>query len=316
MLPARWHSEKPGRISRGAFFKSPMTPAIQSEFAPWSISYPITFALFVVACGYFRGWLRLRSTSPNLILPWQLAAFKSGMFALWMALGSPLRTLHHELLSIHMVDHVLLMAVAPPLILLGAPLRSFVQALPQRFLRAASAGFLSWSPVRQLGHILGHPVFCWLAAVIALIGWHVPAAFELAMRSSLWHVFEYACFFGTGLLFWWPVIQPWRDVARSPQWSTVLYLFFATFPCDMLSAFLTFCDRVVYPCYLSGNQHFGISPLQDQEYAGALMWVCVTFIYLVPAVVITTQLLSSPRSPSDLVPSKVLADKVYTGTTG
>jgi len=312
MLPARWHSEKAGRISRGAFFKSPMTPAIHSEFASWSISYPITFALFFVACGYFRGWLRLRSTSLNLILPWQPAAFMSGMFALWMALGSPLRTLHHELLSIHMVDHVLLMAVAPPLILLGAPFRSFAQALPQRLFEA-SAAFVSWFFEQRLGRVIGNPIFCWVAAVIALIAWHVPAAFELAMRSNLWHAFEYACFFGTGLLFWWPVIRPWPAVASWLRWSTVLYLFFATFPCDMLSAFLTFCDRVVYPCYLSGNQHFEISPLQDQEYAGALMWVCVTFIYLVPAVVITTQLLSSPRPQTDLVSTKVLADKAYMG---
>jgi cytochrome c oxidase assembly factor CtaG len=235
----------------------------------------------------------------------------SGMFALWLALGSQLRTLHHELLSIHMVQHVLLMAVAPPLILLGAPLRSFVHALPQRFVSEARAGFLSWSPIRRsgqrLGRVLGHSIFCWLAAVVALIGWHIPAAFELAMRSNLWHAFEYACFFGTGLLFWWPVIQPWPNVARSPQWTIVLYLFLATFPCDMLSAFLTFCDRVVYPCYLPGKWHFGISPLQDQEYAGALMWVCVTFIYLVPAVVITTQMLSSPRSPTDLVPRESLS---------
>ena len=290
-----------------------MTPAIQSEFAPWSISFPVTFVLFIVACGYLHGWSRLRSTVPNPILPRQLAAFMSGMFALWIALGSPLRTLHHELLSIHMVDHVLLMAVAPPLILLGAPFRSFVQALPQRFVREASAGFLAWFPMRQLGQrlgrLLGHPIFCWLAAVIVLIGWHIPAAFELAMRSNLWHEFEYASFFATGLLFWWPVIQPWPNVAWSPRWSTVLYLFVATFPCDMLSAFLTFCDRVVYPCYLVGNRRFGISPLQDQEYAGALMWVCVTFIYLFPAVVITTQLLSSPRPPMDLVPAKVSADK-------
>jgi cytochrome c oxidase assembly factor CtaG len=296
-----------------------MTPEIQSEFAPWSISFPVTFALFLVACDYIRGWLRIRSSSPNLILHWQIAAFMTGMFALWIALGSPLRALHHELLSIHMVQHVLLMAVAPPLILLGAPFRSFVQALPQRFVREARAAFVSWSPMprlgQRLGRVLGHPIFCWLAAVIALIGWHIPAAFELAMRSNLWHAFEYACFLGTGLLFWWPVIRPWSNVARSPRWSIVLYLFFATFPCDMLSAFLTFCDRVVYPCYLSGKRHFGISPLQDQEYAGALMWVCVTLIYLVPAVVITTQMLSSPCSPTDLVLSKVLGDKAYMGRT-
>jgi cytochrome c oxidase assembly factor CtaG len=156
-----------------------------------------------------------------------------------------------------------------------------------------------------LGRVLGNPIFCWLAAVIALIGWHVPAAFDLAMRSNPWHEFEYACFFGTGLLFWWPVIQPWPNMARSPRWSTVLYLFFATFPCDLLSAFLTFCERIVYPCYLPGNRHFGISPLQDQEYAGALMWVCVTFVYLLPAVIITTQLLSHSHDASRVSSSQV-----------
>jgi putative membrane protein len=288
-----------------------MTAAIQSDFAPLSISYSVTFVLLLVACGYFRGWWRLRSTSPDLILRWQPAAFMSGMFALWIALGSPLRTLHHELLSIHMVDHVLLMAVAPPLILLGAPFRSFAQALPQRFVREASAVFLSWSSkrilVQQLGRLLRNPIFCWLVAVLALIGWHIPAAFELAMHSDAWYRFEYASFFGAGLLFWWPVLQPSPNVTWSPRWSTVLYLFFATFPCDMLSAFLTFCDRVVYPCYLSPNRHFSISPLHDQEYAGALMWVCVTFVYLFPAVVITTQLLSSPRSysPNPLSSSQI-----------
>ena len=273
-----------------------MTPAIPSAFEPWSVSVPVTIAVFFAASVYLRGWSRLRSTIPSVISPWQLAAFMNGMFAVWIALGSPLRAFHHELLSIHMVDHVLLMAVAPPLILLGAPFRVFMHGLPQWFVRESLAGFLRWPPVQRLGRALGHPMFCWLAATVALIGWHVPAAFELGMRSDGWHEVEYTCFFGAGLLFWWPVIQPWPNVAQWPRWSIVLYLFFATLPCDALSAFLTFCDRVVYPCYLSGNRHFGISPLQDQEYAGALMWVCVTFVYLVPAVLITTQLLSTPSA--------------------
>ncbi len=273
-----------------------MTPAISSALEPWSVSFPVTLALFLAASVYLRGWSRLRSTIPNVISPWQLAAFMNGMFAVWIALGSPLRTFHHELLSIHMVDHVLLMAVAPPLILLGAPFRVFMHGLPRWFVREWLAGSLRWSPVQRLGCALGHPMFCWLAATVALIGWHVPAAFELGMRSEGWHEVEYACFLSAGLLFWWPVIQPWPNVAQWPRWSIVLYLFFATLPCDALSAFLTFCDRVVYPCYLSGTGHFGISPLQDQEYAGALMWVCVTFVYLVPAVLITTQLLSTPSA--------------------
>jgi len=101
------------------------------------------------------------------------------------------------------------MAVAPPLILLGAPFRVFMHGLPQWFVREWLAGFLRWSPVQRLGRALVIRCFAGLAATVALIGWHVPAAFELGMRSDGWHEVEYACFFGAGLLFWWPVVQPW-----------------------------------------------------------------------------------------------------------
>ena len=121
-----------------------------------------------------------------------------------------------------------------------------------------------------------------------------PWVFDLALRWSWLHELEHASFFAAGLLFWWPVIQPWPSVARWPRWSIPLYLFCATLPCDLLSGFLVFCDRVVYSSYLSTPSPFNISPLQDQQFAAALMWTCVTIILLVPAVVVTMQLLS-PR---------------------
>ena len=93
-------------------------------------------------------------------------------------------------------------------------------------------------------------------------------------------------------MFWWPVIQPWPSSARWPRWSIPLYLFCATLPCDALSAFLVFCDRVVYRPYLSAPRVFAISPLADQQSAAALMWVSVTIILLVPAVVVTMQILA------------------------
>jgi len=107
------------------------------------------------------------------------------------------------------------------------------------------------------------------------------------MRSARWHEFEHASFFAAGLLFWWPVVQPWPSLARWPQWSVPLYLFLATLPCDALSAFLTFCNRVVYPHYRSAYRLFNISSLGEQECAGVLMWVCVTFFYLVSLAVVT-----------------------------
>jgi cytochrome c oxidase assembly factor CtaG len=97
------------------------------------------------------------------------------------------------------------------------------------------------------------------------------------------------------MLLWWPVIQPWPSVAKWSAWFIPSYLFLATLPCDALSAFLTFYDRVVYSSYRSAPAIFGRPPLQDQQFAGALTWICVTFIYMVPAVLITIQMLS-PRS--------------------
>ena len=152
--------------------------------------------------------------------------------------------------------------------------------------------------MKRLGHLITNPAFGWLAAAFALIGWHVPAVFELALRRSWLHELEHASFLAAGLLFWWPVIQPWPSVARWPRWSIPLYLFCATLPCDALSAFLAFCDRVIYSSYLSAPRLLNISPLEDQQFAAVLMWTCVTIILLVPAVIVTMQLLAPQHAHS------------------
>ena len=120
----------------------------------------------------------------------------------------------------------------------------------------------------------------------------IPAAFTLAMQSHTWHAIELASFFLTGLLFWWPVVQSWRHASTSSGWSIVVYLFLATLPCDALSAFLVFSERVAYPMYLSTPRHSGLSVLEDQQMAGALMWTAVTIVYLVAGAMLSTRLLS------------------------
>jgi cytochrome c oxidase assembly factor CtaG len=272
-----------------------MSVAIKTAFDSWALPLPVTLALLLITCVYLRGWLHLRKAFPHMISVAQFAAFISGVSALWLAIGSPVNALDDELLTFHMVQHLLLMAVAPPLILLGAPIMPLLHGLPQRFVRGALGPIFRQRAVQWGEGFVTHPVFCLLAASLAVIAWHYPPLFELGLKSSWWHEVEHACFLTTGLLFWWPVVQPWPSVARWPRWSTPLYLFLATLPCDALSAFLAFCDRVVYLPYAAGPQLAGVSPLGDQEFAGALMWVCITFIYLIPAVVVTIQLLSSSR---------------------
>jgi putative membrane protein len=264
----------------------------QAGLESWSFPLPVTLSLAVTAVLYLRGWIRVRSAAPNAIPAWRLGAFMAGLASLWIAVGSPLVAFDDELLTIHMIQHVILMALAPGLILLGAPALPFLHGLHQGLVRSVLGPALHWQLLRRLGHTLTHPAICWLSAMGALVAWHVPGLFELGLRSELWHRLEHASFFATGLLFWWPVVQPWPSIARWPRWRIPLYLFMATLPCDVLSAFLAFCDRVVYTSYLHMPQTFSLSPLQDQECAGALMWLCATFIYVIPAVVITVQILS------------------------
>jgi putative membrane protein len=283
-----------------------MSPQAQAVLQSWSMPGGIDLTICLAAFVYVRGWFRLRSVFPNLISISRLAAFLSGLFSLWLAIGSPLEAFDDLSLSMHMVQHLLLMAVAPPLILLGAPALPLLRGLPPWIIRGAFGPFVRWAPVRWLGRFLTQPAICWLAATAALIGWHVPATFELALRSDFWHYVEHACFFTTSLLFWWPVIQPFPSDARWPQWSIPLYLFFGMLPGGALGAFLTFCDRVLYRTYASAPLLFSVSPLEDQVFAGALMWVFGSFVYLVPAVFITIRFLSPQETHRQNQPREVL----------
>jgi cytochrome c oxidase assembly factor CtaG len=226
---------------------------------------------------------------------WRLAAFSCGVLALWAVIGSSLAAMDHHLLTAHMAQHLLLMTVSAPLTLLGAPVIVLLNGLPKPFARFVSGPLLHRSPMRTLGRLVTHPMFCWFAGTATVVAWHIPSLFELGMGSAPWHEVEYACFFAAGILFWWPVIRPWPSLATWSTWGVPLYLFLATLPCDVLSAFLTFCGRVVYPHYLSVHRIFNISVLEDQQCAGALMWVWVTFVYLAPAAVVTIQTLSPQR---------------------
>ena len=256
----------------------------------------VTSTLAGTALVYLRGWMTLRRVFPTLISGWRLAAFTSGLVLVGIAVVSPLTSLDHQLLTIHMVKHLLLMTVIAPLILAGTPRFPLVCGLPKLFIRSHPP--IDRLAARWLEHCRRHPAVCWLAGTAAVIGWHLPAAFQSGMRSHGMHTLEDISFLAAGLLFWWPIVQSSPSATSSSRWSMALYLFLATLPCDILSAFLVFCNRLVYPFYLSAPHRFSMLPLADQECAGALMWVWVTFAYLIPAVVITVQILSPSNSRS------------------
>ena len=276
-----------------------MNSIADAVFSPWDLSPWLLIPTLAIALVYTRGWWQLQRRAPHRCNPSQLVAFYAGLLTILIALLSPLDAFAGWLLTVHMIQHLLLMMVAPPLILYGAPYVPLLFGLPDKLLKDGVGPFLTWPLLRRMAHFISHPIFCWSAFVLTNVAWHLPPMYELALRSPGWHQVEHECFLATALLFWWPVIQPWPWVASTPRWTTILYLFLADFQNTALSAFFVFYERVLYPSYQNAPRLTDMTALEDQAAAGAIMWVVGSIFFLVPVGLITIEVLTARRvSPS------------------
>jgi putative membrane protein len=266
---------------------------------------PLTLLSVGSSMVYFHGWQKLRVNPGGSVPLWRSICFPSGLLLICLATSSPLATLDDELLTAHMVQHLLLMTVAPFLILLSRPKMPLLHGLPVKFVRSALGPVSRTRLAHSMARLWGRPVFCWVVSVGVLVLWHVPFVFNAALKSEVWHVIEHSSFLASGFLFWSPLVPSHRS-HESARWSLVLYFFLATLPCDILSAFLVFSDRVVYSVYLTQRHFSNWSVLDDQQCAGALMWTSITILYLVPAAALTIRLLGAKHaSVEDLLRSGV-----------
>ena len=254
------------------------------------------FALLAAAWIYVRGWRQLHRQMPSRYTKDRLILFLVGLATIFVALASPLDAFGSLLLEAHMVQHLLLIMIAPLLILAGQPVLPLLRGLPHGWMKNGLGPFLRWRALRNVGGALVSPVFAFLAMAIAVIFWHLPRFYELGLRSQGWHQVEHACFFFGGLLFWWPVVQVWPSHSRTPRWAIIPYLLLADLVNTGLSAFLIFSRHVVYPTYALAPRLWGTSALGDQAVAGGIMWVPGSIVYLIPAVVVAMKALDSGRA--------------------
>jgi putative membrane protein len=269
------------------------TTNIADLFTRWDIPWIVTSALALSTLVYVRGWANIRSTRPAQFSVGRLAAFLAGIVALFVAVASPLDTFSESLLFMHMAQHFVLMSIAPPLIVLGAPVVPMLRGLPRWMIRRLLRRLFVSRALPAAGRFLTRPRVAWIAMNAAYIGWHIPRAYEFALASENCHNFEHACFFFTNLIFWWAIIRPWPSRPLQSRWVLIPYLVLADMVNTGVSAFLCFAGRLLYPSYDAIPRPFGLSALNDQAAAGAFMWVIGSMIYLIPAVVIVAQLLSS-----------------------
>ena len=270
-----------------------MDSVVTAALASWKLDPRAIAILACTAFVYLRGWLRVRRQIQDERDVARLAAFLGGLAALFVATQSPLDAFDGLLLSAHMTQHMLLMMIAPPLLLLGHPMVPLLRGLPKPFVKEGLAPFLTWPALRRVFRFLVTLPVAWLAFAVSTILWHVPATYELALRSPSWHAAQHASFFWTGIFFWWPVIEPGSIKRRWPQWTIIPYLLSADIVNTALSAFFVFSGRLLYPAYSTVHLS-GVSAQDDQILAGGIMWVPGSLVYLLPAFVFAMRVVAGP----------------------
>ena len=283
-----------------------LSPAESALFS-WRFEPFPALALFVAAILYWRGWERLSTQLPQRFPVERFWSFLAGLAVVYIAIASPLDAFAGWLLTVHMVQHLLLTMVAPPLILLGNPLLPVLSGLPRGVAGSAMAPFLTDPMLNRLGRFLVHPLFAGPIFMLSNVLWHTPELYDLALRSMGWHVVEHVCFLSTAILFWWPIVQPWPMRPTWPRWAIIPYLLAADLQNTALSGLLTFYDGVLYPTYAVAPRISSLSAIDDQAAAGAVMWVPGSVVFLLPVAIIAIQYLSPQRKP--IQPPREIAPK-------
>lgn len=276
-------------------------PPAESVLYSWAFQPVPAAGLLVAAVLYSRGWTRLHRQVPRRFPVERLVSFLAGLAVIYIALASPLDAFAGWLLVIHMVQHLLLTMVAPPLLLLGFPTLPILSGLPRGFVRNAIGPFLNAPVVHRIGSFFVHPLVAGPLFILSNVAWHVPALYDLALSSPLWHQLEHLCFLGTAVLFWWPVVQPWPSRPQVPRWAIIPYLLAADLQNTALAGFLSFYEGVLYATYANAPRISGLSAQADQAGAGAVMWVPGSIAFLAPVGIIAMSYLS-PKRPDHADP--------------
>jgi cytochrome c oxidase assembly factor CtaG len=260
----------------------------------WELDPTIVIPLLLAGTMYLAGITRLwRRAGPGHGVTFiQATAFAAGWLTLALALVSPLHRLGERLIAAHMVQHVILMTIAAPLLVLGRPVVAMVWALPRAGRRAAGA-LSRLRPIAGAWRFVSLPFAATALQAVALWVWHVPRWYDAAVSNDALHALEHVCFVSTAMLFWWAMLHLARSRAGSGR--AIVYVVASGAQSGALGVLLTFARSPMYPAYRD-TAAWGITPLQDQQLAGLIMWIPAGVIYLVAALCFANRWFSLGRA--------------------
>jgi putative membrane protein len=249
-------------------------PAPHDVWAAWDLDPALLVTIAVAGWIYGRG-LRTRSDTVSR----RAWCFAGGLAVLVVALESPLDAMSSALASAHMVQHILLLLAAAPLMVLSAPFGALVRGTPSVVVRIFARRRKLIRLTQRIVRALRDPIFAWMLHVGAIWFWHAAVPYNAALQSETIHLVEHGSFLITGILFWRAVLG-----SRSPRYAAtglgVLLVFAMGVQSVFLSALLTFAPAPWYAAYAETTSAWGLDPLADQQLAGVIMWVPAGAVYV------------------------------------
>jgi putative membrane protein len=226
----------------------------------WTLEPGAMLLIALLAALYVPRWRHARAQGgPRVAGGWRLAAFTGGLALLVVALLSPVDRLGEQSFTMHMVQHVILLDLAPVLLICGLT-KVILRPLTRRL-----------APLERAAGPLGHPVVAVALYITVMWVWHVPALYDAALRHAPLHVLEHVCFLSAGLLYWWHLLSPVRSRLRIGGMGPVVYMTSTKLLVGLLGIALTFAPDPLYAAYEDGPGIWGLSPAEDQSAAGAIM---------------------------------------------
>jgi putative membrane protein len=259
----------------------------------WAWRPEIILTLGLAATVHLTGRQRLkRKGSTGLTKPWRSISYLSGLAILWIALMSPIDVLSDQFFYMHMIQHLLLVMIAPPLLLIANPMPIMLWGLPSSLRLEIGRGLRPGSRFRRAVRSVTTPGLVWLYFVAVLVGWHDPRLYDLTLKSALVHDLEHLSFLGTAVLFWWHVIGCAPHIHRRLSQGVRIGYALSMVPANALTGIaIALASEPIYEHYTTVPRLGEMTVLQDQELGGAIMWIPGSMMYIIAALILIAQML-------------------------
>ncbi len=241
-------------------------PFSQFSWLTWSI-HPST-VLGIGALGGLYAWRGRQANAENQLTVGQKASFISALFVIFVSLNGPIHDLSDTyLFTAHMIQHLLLTMLMPPLLILGVPGWMLRPPLKNR-------------AVASIARRLTSPVACFAIFNLVIAGWHLPVFYNAAMANHNIHIGEHLMFMSAAVLMWWPLTSQLPELPRLSYPGQMLYCFLMILPMSIVAIYITMAERILYPAYSAAPRVTSLSPFEDQLLGGLIMWVPGGLIFI------------------------------------